>query len=236
MTLDALVVDPAVSSLRPDFAVLALLASGVRNGPTTLDSDAWLGDAERAARAAADTGPHRHVVAWQEAFRAFGAKPQRTASSVDALCQRAVKGSLPRVNWLVDLYNAVSVAHVLPVGGEDADRFVGTLRLIRASGDEAFETVKDGAPVVEHPQPGEVVWADDAGVSCRRWNWRQGTRTRLGEDTTRVLFLLEALEPYALEALAAAGDDLVARLHLHQPAAVVERRLLGPRAGDQKAR
>jgi DNA/RNA-binding domain of Phe-tRNA-synthetase-like protein len=236
MTLDAIVVDPAVSRLRPDFAVLALLVSGVRNGPTTPDSEAWLGDAEGAARAAADAGPHPHVVAWHEAFRAFGAKPQRTPSSVDALCQRAGKGQLPRVNWLVDLYNAVSVAHVLPVGGEDADRFVGALRLARASGDEPFETVKNGERAEERPEPGEVVWADDAGVSCRRWNWRQGTRTRLVEDTTRVLFLLEALEPYSLEALAAAGDDLVARLHRHQPAAVVERRLLGPRAGGQGTR
>jgi DNA/RNA-binding domain of Phe-tRNA-synthetase-like protein len=236
MTLDLLEVAPTVSALRPDFAVLALLVSGVWNGPTTPESDAWLQEAEGAARAAGDASPHPHVSAWHEAFRAFGAKPQRTASSVDALCQRALKGQLPRVNWLVDLYNAVSVAHVLPVGGEDADRFVGALRLVRASGDEPFETVKDGEPVVEHPQPGEVVWADDAGVTCRRWNWRQGTRTRLVEDTTRVLFLLEALEPCSLEALAAAGDDLVARLHLHQPAAVVERRLLGPRAGGQEAR
>jgi DNA/RNA-binding domain of Phe-tRNA-synthetase-like protein len=172
-------------------------------------------------------------MAWHEAFRAFGAKPQRTASSVDALCQRALKGQLPRVNWLVDLYNAVSVAHALPVGGEDADRFVGALRLVRASGDEPFETVKNGEPVVEHPEAGEVVWADDAGVTCRRWNWRQGTRTRLVEDTTRVLFLLESLEPYSLEALTAAGDDLTTRLRRRHPDVRVEHRLLGPRVTDK---
>jgi DNA/RNA-binding domain of Phe-tRNA-synthetase-like protein len=233
MTLDLLEVAPAVSALRPDFAVLAVLVTGVRNGPTTPESDAWLGDAQRAAQAAAAAGPHPHVVAWREAFRAFGAKPQRTASSVDALGERAVKGQLPRVNWLVDLYNAVSVSHVLPVGGEDADRFVGALRLVRASGDEPFETVKNGERAVEQPEPGEVVWADDAGVSCRRWNWRQGTRTRLGEGTTRVLFLLEALEPYSLEALAVAGEDLITRLRRRFPDVLVERRLLGPRGNDR---
>ncbi len=218
-------VAPDVAALRPDFVALAVLVSGVTNGPTTRDSDAWLREAEAAA--AADG--HPHVAAWRDAYRAFGAKPQRTGSSVDALTARALSGQLPRVNWLVDLYNAVSVAHVLPVGGEDADRFVGALRLVRAVGTEPFDTVKGGAPVTEMPSPGEVVWADEAGVTCRRWNWRQGTRTRLTESTTRVLFLLEALEPCTLDALAAAGDDVITRVRGSYPAAAIERRLLGPR-------
>ena len=141
--------------------------------------------------------------------------------------QRALKGGLPRVNWLVDLYNSVSVAHVLPVGGEDARRFIGPLRLIRAAGHEPFDTIRDGAAVTEQPAPGEVVWADEAGVTCRRWNWRQGTRTRLTEDSTEVLFLLERLEPLPLPALEAAGEDLVARLRARYPQAAFARRWLG---------
>ena len=31
-------------------------------------------------------------------------------------------GELPRINRLVDVYNAISVRHMVPVGGEDADR------------------------------------------------------------------------------------------------------------------
>jgi DNA/RNA-binding domain of Phe-tRNA-synthetase-like protein len=51
-----------------------------------------------------------HIAAWREAYRAFGAKPQRTRNSVEALTRRA-EGGLPRVNRLTDLYNAVSVLH-----------------------------------------------------------------------------------------------------------------------------
>jgi DNA/RNA-binding domain of Phe-tRNA-synthetase-like protein len=221
----SLQVDDAVRALRPDFAVLALRVSGLRNLPPTEQSDGWLRDAEAQARAAA-AAPHPHVIAWREAYRAFGARPQRTAPSVDALWQRAVKGSLPRVNWLVDLYNAVSVRHVVPVGGEDPARFRGPLRLVRASGTEPFDTVKDGAPVVERPEPGEVVWADDDGVTCRRWNWRQGTRTRLTETSTDVLFLLERLDPYPLDALEAAGRSLLGAIRARHPDAMVERQLL----------
>lgn len=225
MPLHAVSVDDAIRELRPDFRVLALRVSGIRNGPSTPESEAWLAEAEAKTRAAAP-GVHPHIAAWQDAYRQFGAKPQRTPSSVEALWQRAVKGALPRVNWLVDLYNAVSVSHVLPVGGEDAGRFAGDLRLVRATGQEPFDTVREGVAVVEHASPGEVVWADDLGVTCRRWNWRQGTRTRLTEESTDALFLLERLEPFPLADLEAAGDVLVQALAACFPAAVIERRIL----------
>ena len=225
MTALEVQVNDAVWALRPDFVSLALRVSGVGNGPSTDQSDAWLRQAEGAARAAST--PHPHVLAWRDAYRAFGAKPQRTASSVDALWQRAGKSALPRVNWLVDLYNAISVLHTLPVGGEDAARLVGAARLVRASGEEPFETIKDGAPVVEHPEPGEVVWVDDLGVTCRRWNWRQGTRTRLTEQSADVLFILERLEPLPVAAVHAAGDALVAALRERCPEVSVSRVVLG---------
>jgi DNA/RNA-binding domain of Phe-tRNA-synthetase-like protein len=226
MALGMVIVDEAVRALRPDFVALAIRVSGIANGPTTSESEAWLTGAEAAARSGG-APVHPHVAAWRDAYRAFGAKPQRTASSVEALTERARKGPLPRVNWLVDLYNAISVEHALPVGGEDAARFVGDLRLIRATGGEPFDTIRDGASVVEPPVPGEVVWADAAGVTCRRWNWRQGTRTRLTEASTDALFLLERLEPLPLADLRAAGDALVAAIRSRCPGVVVDWRQLG---------
>jgi len=56
-------------------------------------------------------------------------------------------------------------------------------------------TVAGGEQVLEHPDAGGVVWRDDAGVTCRRWNWRQGPRTRLTEESTSAVFLLESLMP-----------------------------------------
>lgn len=231
MALARVIVDEAVRTLRPDFVVLAIRISGLVNQPSTPESEAWLDRAEAAARR---DGPavHPHVDAWRDAYRAFGAKPQRTSSSVEALTERARKGALPRVNWLVDLYNAISVEHALPVGGEDAHRFVGDLRLIRARGDEPFDTTRNGTAVVEAPEPGEVVWADTAGVTCRRWNWRQGTRTRLTEQSTDALFLLERLEPLPLAGLNAAGDALVAAIRACCPGAVVEQHYLGAADGS----
>src|SRR5262249_26997030 len=155
-------------------------------GPSDAASDALLQRAETTAR---DALQHRsveelpHIAAWRDAYKAFGAKPQRTRNSVEALTRRAADG-LPRINRLTDLYNAISVLHQVPVGGEDLSQYQGAPRLIRASGTEPFDTVAGGVAVTEHPEEGEVVWCDDVGVTCRRWNWRQSTRTQLSETTT----------------------------------------------------
>jgi DNA/RNA-binding domain of Phe-tRNA-synthetase-like protein len=211
------VADP-VRELRPDYRALLVVAEGLLPGPSDEWSESLLADAEEHPASLADP----HVLAWAEAFRAFGAKPQRTRPSVTALLRR-VPG-LPRVDRLTDAYNAVSVRHAVPVGGEDLGAYVGTMRLVRADGDEPFETTASGSPVVESPEPGEVVWRDDAGVTCRRWNWRQTTRTRLSTRTTRAVFVLDALGPMPDEALAAAGDALVAALTAGSPQATVESR------------
>jgi DNA/RNA-binding domain of Phe-tRNA-synthetase-like protein len=224
-------VDAAVFALRPDYRAMLLAVDGLVPGPSDSGSDALLQAAEAAADEAlrdrpADKLPH--VAAWREAYQAFGAKPKRTRNSLEALLRRAPAG-LPRVNRLTDLYNAFSVLHQIPLGGEDLTRYAGAPRLVRATGTEPFDTVADGVPVTEHPEPGEVVWCDDAGVTCRRWNWRQARRTQLREDTTVALFILDALDPVTDEALHAAADDLVTRLTQLGPDVRTARRVIaGP--------
>jgi DNA/RNA-binding domain of Phe-tRNA-synthetase-like protein len=231
--LAAASVHPAVHDLRPDYVALLVAADRLPGSPSDESSDAWLREAEAAAVARlAGAAPEErpHVALWREAYRAFGAKPQRTRNSLEALLRRVPDG-LPRINRLTDLYNAVSVLHEVPVGGEDLARYVGPARLVRAAGTEPFETTADGQPVIEHPEPGEVVWTDDAGVTCRRWNWRQCTRTQLTAATTRALFIVDALRPAACATATAAGEDLERRLRAMDPAVVTAKRVsAAPRA------
>jgi DNA/RNA-binding domain of Phe-tRNA-synthetase-like protein len=221
-------VDPAVFALRPDYRAVLLAVDGLVPGPSDQASDALLQAAKAAAREALRDRPVEalpHVAAWREAYRAFGAKPQRSRNSLEALLRRAASG-LPRVNRLTDVYNAVSVLHQVPLGGEDLTRYDGAPRLVRATGTEPFDTVAGGIAVTEHPDPGEVVWCDDAGVTCRRWNWRQARRTQLRDDTTAALFILDALDPMADEALHATAEDLVAHLARLGPDVRAVRRLI----------
>ncbi len=229
-------VDEAVFALRPDYRAVLIAVDRLAPAASDEDSSALLRTAEEAAVAALADRPVQeipHVAAWREAYRAFGAKPQRTRHSLEALLRRTQAG-LPRVNRLTDIYNAVSVLHQVPVGGEDLHRYTGPPRLVRASGAEPFDTVADGSDVVEHPEPGEVVWCDHAGVTCRRWNWRQGRRTQLTTDTTAALFILDALQPMTDEALDAAANDLADRLSRLGPDVRIARRRIAASTTSQE--
>lgn len=204
-------VAPDIFKLRPDYRALLLIVEGIPQGPSDAKSEALLQEAESLARdvlskQAVTEIPH--VAAWREAYKSFGAKPKKDRSSLESLMRRA-EGGLPRVNRLTDIYNAISVKHQIPFGGEDLDKYSGLPSLIRATGQEDFETSAAGERVTEHPPAGEVVWCDDAGVTCRRWNWRQCSRTGISDSTTRVLFILDALDPCLDSNLEAAADELV---------------------------
>ena len=218
-------VDPAIHAKHPDYVTLVVLASGLSNGPSDPQGDARLAAAEEHLRAS-DLGratDHPHIATWRAAFSAFGAKPSRYPSSAEALVTRVLKGQpLPRVNTLVDLYNAISVRHVVPLGGEDADRLQGPLRLTVAAGGEQFDPRGDGTGV-EHVAAGEVVWRDDRGVTCRRWNWRQGRRTQLTEDTTRAFFVFDRLDGLSVDALHRAADELTDLLRDRWPGCRLDR-------------
>jgi DNA/RNA-binding domain of Phe-tRNA-synthetase-like protein len=210
-------VSPAILEAWPGYTAVVVIAEGVANGPSDAVSERILADAERTAgesglaRAADDP----RIAGWRAAFSRFGAKPSRYPSSAESLLARVLNGErLPRINALVDTYNAVSLRHLIPVGGEDLDALRGDLRLVRATGDEAFEA-RDGAD--DPPRPGEVVWRDDLGVTCRRWNWRQGRRTQLTEATTRAFFVFDGLPPLDAAAVEAAVDELVGHLRDRSP-------------------
>lgn len=231
--LDLATVDDAVFALRLDYRVMLLAVGGIQPGESDQASETLLQEAEAHVRDAL-TGQAvtevPHVAAWREAYKAFGTKPQRFRNSLEALMRRAENG-LPRINRLTDIYNAISVMHQIPLGGEDLDRYSGPPRLLRATGDEPFDTTAGGEEVIEYPEPGEVVWCDDAGVTCRRWNWRQARRTALTDTTTTALFILDALDPLSDEALVAGTDALVEHLTRLGPEIHIERRLIG--AGDR---
>jgi DNA/RNA-binding domain of Phe-tRNA-synthetase-like protein len=228
--LAAATVDDAVFALRPDYRALLLTADGLRGGASDQTSERFLAAAEDTARRLLDgRKPEQlpQVAAWREAYRAFGAKPQRTRPSLEALLRRLEPEGLPRIDRITDVYNAVSIAHLLPLGGEDRAGYVGPPRLARATGSEPFDTTAGGEPVVEHPEPGEVVWRDQAGITCRRWNWRQGVRTRITPDTSSAIFILDALDPLTDEEVQAAADALTDGLRATSPDVVVHRRPIG---------
>jgi DNA/RNA-binding domain of Phe-tRNA-synthetase-like protein len=205
-----------IFALRPDYCALSIIAEGVQNVARHPASDKIIETAR--ARKPCPAWGDAHLEAWRAAYRGFGAKPQRTPSSAEALARRIQgDGELPTINAVVDLYNALSVRFAIPIGGENIAAYVGDPLLKRATGHETFDTVKEGSPCLETVPAGEVVWADERGVTCRRWNWRQGLRTRIDATTTRMWFVLERLDPMPMPPLLEAGRLLVATLQKLSP-------------------
>ncbi len=207
-----LAIDAHIFEQFPDYQALILYAKEVKNFPSTQESIALLRSAEQECRKRLTLealAGHPHIVAWRDAYRRFGANPKKYPCSVEALLRRTLKGQdLPAINAMVDLYNMLSLKYVLPVGGEDWSKLISDLRLTYAHGHEPFLTTSGGQEQVTAPDAGEIVWADEAGVTCRRWNWRQGRRTQLTEETCSIYFVLDRLAPYPTETLLAAGSEL----------------------------
>ncbi len=210
-------VAPEVFSEFPGYAASVVYASDVSNGPSDRWSTELLRRAEGEARERFATGrpaDHPHIAAWRQAYSRFGAKPSKYPCSAEALLKRSLADQIPPINRLVDMYNAISLRYVLPIGGEDADQLSGEFMLRLARGDEQFQG--DAADASAEPatvKAGEPIWSDDLGVTCRRWNWRQGARTALDKETRSVFFVLDALAPYTNEELGTATTALIEALY-----------------------
>ena len=228
IALDQAWIDPQVWDAHSDYVALLMTVDGLGRVADGALGEAALSAAETATVTLLDgRAPEEldEIAVWRAAFASFGVKPRVARSSVEALLRRCADG-LPRIEPLTDVYNAVSVEHLVPIGGEDLDGYDGPPRLVVADGAESFDTVADGQPVVQRADAGEIVWRDDSGVTCRRWNWRQGTRTRLSSTTTRALFILDGLGDGATDRVTAAADALEGHLRSGWPSAVVARRVL----------
>lgn len=226
-------IDSPVRERHPDYAAVLIVATGLLPGGSTAHSEALLSAAEQEAALRIGSGTAQdlsEVQRWREAYKGFGVKPRDARSSIEALLRR-IDAGLPRINRLTDTYNAISLRHLVPIGGEDLRGYRGSARLVIADGTETFDTVVDGEEMIVAPAPGEIVWRDDEGVTCRRWNWRQCTRTRLTDQTTEALFIIDSLGPDSADNARAAGEALVHALLVDSPDAVFGSRLLG--AGEE---
>jgi DNA/RNA-binding domain of Phe-tRNA-synthetase-like protein len=217
-------------------------AGGLENGPAPSALVERYRSAQREATDRLQTLPiaeHPSIAAWRRVFSAFGAKPTQYRNAAEALLRRLSKqGEIPTISLLVDLGNLVSIRHALPVAVLDLSPVAGEVTVRVADGSEHFDDLgSDGAV---HPEPGEVIFVDEAGVvSARRWCWRQSAATATTASTTDALFVVEGHHEDAAAVVASAVHDLVALLAEVQPTSTTEQALLSretPRWSSAPAR
>jgi len=170
------------------------------NDPTSPTSpaatDRYAAIAKTRLAAVATEGELPEIQAWRRTFAQLGLKPTQYRCASESLLRRFRKeGSLPALHPLVDLCNAISMAYAIPVAVLDAAQITGSLEVRYATGDEEYLTF---AGDIEHPAPGEVIFADQAGQAhARRWTNRQSGRSAVRPTTSTALIVAEALHDSA---------------------------------------
>lgn len=139
------------------------------------------------------------IQVYRKAYQQFKTK-KGARSSIEALLKR-VSGNNPvrSINPLVDIYNAASLRYALPVGAEDLDTFVGNLQLTITEGGDEFYLIGDDTN--QPTLPGELCYKDQAGAVCRCFNWRDGERTMITDQTKNAFLVIELLDIERLDAL-----------------------------------
>ena len=199
--------------LFPEAAIGVIVARGMKPAGKVPAEDATaIAALLREANAQADrhltsnTISQNEVVrVWRDAYQQFKTK-KGARCSIETLLKRVLKGNpVGSITPAVDIYNAVSLKYALPVGGEDIDTFEGDLRLGITEGGDAFRAL--GEDEDDPTLPGELCYRDDAGAVCRCWNWRDGQRTALTDDSENAFLIIECVDPSRIDDLRAALDE-----------------------------
>lgn len=219
-----LTVEPAVAGRLPGLAVGAVAVAGLERAAAALDGAAVAAHWKQATGALQAGGVTLDNLAgaeavdrWRRATADSGLKPSRYRSSVEALARRLLRAGAPTTPLpVVDLYCALSVRFLAPLGAYDADRLPSGRMSLRPAhpGEDRFKPL--GGTPDEYPLTEKVlVYTDGDAVLCWNVNHRDSAATCLTPSTRSAVFFGEALSPEGrarLEAaLAALGAELAAR-------------------------
>ena len=146
-------------------------------------------EVKRLQQNAPDTLPQ--IKKWKKIFSDMKADTNKTSSVVFLTNWLCEKGKLFNIHPIVDLYNAISVKYGLPMGAYDVEKVKGTLELRLAKQGENFIGIngKD----TEQTNAGEVVYADEQGITCRLWNFKDSDRTKITKATTKFAVFFDGI-------------------------------------------
>ncbi|WP_105153493.1 B3/B4 domain-containing protein [Streptococcus suis] len=202
------VVDPSFWSLFPDAKIGVLLLKGYKT-PSESPEDLvkLLEESNEIAQKflTEDTFSENEVIqTYRQAYQKFKTK-KGARSSIEALLKRSASDRpVSTISPLVDIYNAASLRFGLPCGAEDIDTFVGDLHLTVTEGGDEFYLIGD--EVNQPTLPGEVCYKNDKGAVCRCFNWRDGERTMITDETKNAFLVMELVNSDRVEDLENAFD------------------------------
>ena len=177
----------------PDMCVGVVVAKGIDNTKDCPAIAAMLDESIAMAQqkfADVKVKEAAEILPYREAFRALGLNPNRFPCSVEAMFSRISKGKdMPHINPLVDLNNAISLKHTIPMGTHDLGISPDDIEMRYSVAGDTF--LPFGETAEEQLDPGEVIYAVGHQVRTRRWTWRQSEHGKITGDTSYVFFPID---------------------------------------------
>lgn len=223
-------IDQAIAARFPAITIGGFTVCGLRGAAEKLDSQGLLVQAMATLSARgltpANLGDDPRIAGWREAFRLQGLKPSKYRTSPDALARRVLRGdSLQTPLPLVDIYNAVSLHFLTPLGAYDLERLPDQHMVLRFARPASDTFAPLGAEASSMPLLETVaVYASGATILCWGFNHRDSQLACLQPHTDAAVFFsegvvrehrdgigaaLSALRQLLREAGAAVGDVAV---------------------------
>lgn len=146
------------------------------------------------------------VKVWRDAYSKFPTKKGARCSLENLLKRVLHDNPVGTILPSVDITNSISLKYAFPIGAEDIDKIDGDIRLDIMEGNEKF--IPLGSEEEDPPLKGELAYADDYGVVCRCFNWRDGKRTCIDDNTRNEFIIMECLEKNRVDELNSALNEL----------------------------
>lgn len=192
-------IDNQIFEKFPELVIGVVVAKGIDNKGESEEITKLIREKEKEIRESfnkEDLSSHPNILSWRKAYFSFGAKPKNYKCSVENLYRMILDGiELKHINKIVDIYNYISIKHIVPVGGDDIDKIDGDIVLKLAIGDETFKQLN--TEEIKSPKQGEVIYSDDKEVLCRRWNWRECDKSKMTEEISNAILVVEGLPPFS---------------------------------------
>ena len=162
---------------------------GMRNRPST-DEEVQSVVAELISHLSENASVSAEASGFGELHAKVSTRPDKLKASPLGLLQFFVAhGDIPRINGIVDVYNAISLKTMLAVGAHNRKQVEGDVTLRLANGSEAFWPL--GAKKRAKTVAGEYAYIDDANDILCRLEVRQVEKTKITIDTTDIFYIVQ---------------------------------------------
>ncbi len=158
-----------------------------------------------------DIKKSKNIEGFREIYKGFGVDPNSHLNSSEALLRRVVSGKgLYNINTVVDTYNATSVEFEVPMAAYDLDQIKGNIVLrFSKEGDQITKILETEPTKIE---TGELVYADDEGVTCMDFNYRDSDRTKITNEANRIIVFVDGHKDISQEEIEKVLSIVGARL------------------------